>query len=185
MVGLCTSLSAQSRKEARWASALLALEKSDFAVQYKAIKDTIESQVAEFHFYKSSLTPDQIAEVRKAYELSVAEFDKILNEVKVGFTDPHKRDLIADHADYYSRMLSGNLNDALKYYNTTCKSKIDLYVDNEKGVLGLMEIGILITLGKEIWSLWDQNNKKSREMSAQYFEEHFSGKFRFKKWEHY
>ena len=178
-------LSAQSKKEAKWSESLLALEKSDFTVQYTAIKDSIEQQIADFHRKKAELSPEEIADVRKGYELSVAEFEKILVHIRDGFTDPKKRALITQNADYFSKMLESDLNGALNYYNTTCKERIDSYIDQSQGAIGLMEIGILITLGKELWSLWDQKQKRAAEMSAKYFEDHFMSNHRFKKWEHY
>lgn len=179
------SLSAQSKREAKWDEAIQALEKSDFTVKYTSIKDSIESQVADFHRHKTSCRPEEIATVKKGYEQSIEQFDKILNRIKEDFSDPKTREFIARNPDRFSTYLEAELNNALTYYNTNCKSRIDEYVENSTGALGLMELSLVIALGKELWSLWSEKQAKTKGMSSKYFEDHFISQHRLKKWEHY
>jgi hypothetical protein len=183
--GIATSLCAQPGKHPKWDTALLALEKSDFVVQYSAIKDTIELQIADFHRQKSGLRPEEIAAVKKGYEQSVEQFNKVLNLIKEDFTDPSYRSFMADHPDRFSATLEAELNNALTFYNNNCKSKIDQYVPHGHASLGLMEVGMLITLGKELYKIWSERQAKAKEMSGSYFEERFVSKYRLKKWDHY
>ncbi len=185
MMGVSISLSGQSGREAKWNEAILALEKSDFTVKYTSIKDSIESQVADFHRHKSSCRPEEVAAVKKGYERSVEQFDKILNRLKDDFSDPDTREYIAKSPDRFSIYLEAELNNALTFYNNNCKSKIDEYVDNSTGALGLMELGLVIALGKELWTLWSNKQAKMKGMSSKYFEDHFISQHRLKKWEHY
>lgn len=185
MIGTAAPLGAQSGKRAKRDAAIQALEKSDFTVTYSAIKDTIESQVADFHRKKSGLRPEEIASVKKGYEQSVEQFEKVLDRIKEDFSDPANRSYIASHPDRFSSYLQPELNNALTFYNSNCKNKIDEYVQNDYATLGLMEVGMLIAIGKELWTLWKDKQNKTRELNKKYFEERFASKYRLKKWDHY
>ena len=92
---------------------------------------------------------------------------------------------MTDHPYQFSSTLEAELNNALNFYNNNCKLKIDTYVEHDAAALGLMELGLLVTLGKELYKIWSDKQAKIKEMSGKYFEERFVTKYRLKKWDHY
>jgi hypothetical protein len=183
---LCPILvQAQGKKQQKWQTAIVALEKSDFTRRYVQIKDSIENQMTWFHRYKSQLSQEEIAEVRTAYLNSCDQFDRILNTIKTDFSDPKQRAYLEKNPDRFSNYLQAELNNALTAYNQGPKQLMDSYVRNDLGALGLMEISMIIALGKEIYSIYDNNKKKTAGMSEKYFEDHFVSKHKLKRWEHY
>ncbi len=186
VIGIIVFAAAQSKKEKKWRQAIDALEKSEFVIRYDSIKADIEAQVAEFQLKSGGIDPKDVAVVKKGYESSVVKFDRILDDLRQDFTNPDNREYIANHPDRFSRYLEGTLNDATQHYNNQCGQKIVELVELKENVaFGLMEVGMLITLGKELWSLWDNQSAKTNKMSGEYFEREFVTQHRIKRWEDY
>ncbi len=186
VIGVIYFAPAQSKREKKWRQAIDALEKSEFVLRYDSIKTAIEAQVADFQLKSAGLYPEDEALVKKGYESSVAKFDRILDDLKHDFTNPDTREYIANNPDRFSRYLEGTLNDATQHYNNHCGQKMaDLVELNNSTAFGLMEVGMLIALGKELWSLWENQSAKANKMSGEYFEREFVTQHRIKKWEDY
>jgi hypothetical protein len=185
-LAFAASSTAQSgRKKAKWDEAILSMQKSEFAIKFQTQKDSIEARIAWFQRNKEGLTAEEIADIKKGYELSVEQYENVLQFVKESFTITSKRKFMSEYPDSYSKLLERDLNEAQQYYKNSCEYLIDVYTNNQNGALGLIEVAMLVTLGKELWSIWQEEKKRTEEMSAEYFEENFISHYRFKKWEQY
>lgn len=189
IIHLCLSITiyGQSKKEKKWDQAIASLNQSDFVEKYDELKMKIEEQVKEFHMKKNSsnVMPEEIAEVKKSYDESLVKFDGILEEIKKDFTDPQTRQIISKSPERFTRYLETEIDGAFVFYNNNCKRKIDMLVNSGVASIGLMEFGMLISLGKEVYGLFQQYRENTRKMSAEYFDKNFIKDHRLKRWEEY
>lgn len=184
--GIIFLTAAQSKREQRWQQAIDQLEKSDLVLRYDELKKTIEEQVAEFHVKKAPLHPDDVADVKKAYQTTVVKFDNLLDELKNAFLNPASRKEFAQNPDQFTHFMQVELNDAFTHYNNQCKQAMDALIEfDHPQAMGLMEISMMIALGKELWQLWENQSAKANKQASEYFERVFITQHRLKKWEDY
>lgn len=167
--------------------AIDALEKSAFMLQYDSVRSQIDLQLKSFHkeIDSGALRHEDIAIIKKGYENSTAEFNAILQELKMGFTDPDTRERIASKPDDYTHFLEYRLHNAVEAYNNNCAANIEMLTGNLNGLFGLLEFAMVIQLGKEIWSLIDGQKGKVRQMSGDFFEQQFVTRHKFRSWDQY
>ncbi len=176
---------AQSKQELKWQQTIDGLEKAEFIQSFTKAKESIEKQMTEFHRHKASLKAADVEEVKKGYEASVINFDKLLDDLKKDFLSKDTRKIMAQSPDRFTKYYNAELEESVRFYNNQCLSKADALVNASEGAFGLAEIQFLIGLGKEIYSLIEKNQERMAKMSSAYFEDHFVRKLRLKKWEQY
>lgn len=186
-VSIFSSLSAQSTKwEQRWQESIDALEQTEFIKEYKANKMVIERQLEDFVRQSATLHPEDVEAVRKSYVGSLAMYDKILDELKNDFTDTETQKYLAKNPDRYTQSLAWQLTNANEYYSDNVQQKIDRLINRSDGaMIGLMEVGLLISLTKEILGIIQAQKGKMKELRAAYFENNFLVHLRLKRWESY
>lgn len=182
-----TLLFGQNKQEKRWDAAIASLNQSDFVEKYDELKTKIEEQVKDFQVNSNSSTirPEDVLEVKKAYDETVVRFDAVLQEIKKSFTDPQTRQVISTSPERFTRYLESEIEVAFNYYNNNCKRKMDAVMPKITGAIGLMEFGMLITLGKEVYGIYKQYKENTKKMSGEYFDKNFVKQHQLKRWEEY
>ena len=123
-------------------------------------------------------------EFRKSYSATVERFDGVLEELRSDFMNPSRRQDLASHPD--TDHLQNKASEALQFYRNELKEKMDTYMGEDAPVaFGITEIGLLISVTKEILQLVDKWNAKMAEESGKYFEQNYLSKLRLKAWEEY
>jgi hypothetical protein len=179
------SLTAQTDKRtAKWQVTIDGLGKTEFIQKYTKAKEGIEAQVTEFHRNKATLNAADVEEVRKVYEATAANFDKLLDGLRNDFMSKESRMIMTKFPDRYSKTFNAELEDYTRLYKNNCQSRMDALVPST-GSFGIMEIQLFLTLGAEVIKIFDKWHDKIQKMSATYFEDHLIHNLRLKKWDSY
>ena len=173
-----------SKRQQKWRTTIEGLEKTEFVQKYSKAKERIESQITEFHRNKATHNAADVEEVHKGYEATVANFDKLLDDLKSNFMSKENRQMMAKFPDKYTKMYNAELEDIVRVYNNNCLVKMEA-LNPESGAFGLMDVGLIIQLGNELIKMIREQQNKIEKMSATYFEDNFVHKLRLKKWDAY
>ena len=185
LIGFATTAqNADSKRNQKWQTAIDGLEKTEFVQKYMKAKESIEAQVTEFHRSKATDNAADVEEIRKGYEATVANFDKLLDVLKTDFMSEDNRRIMAKFPERYSKTFNADLEENVRFYKNNCLAKMEA-LHPESGAFGLMEIQLIIGLGGELIKILDKWHDKIQKMSATYFEDHFIHKLRLKKWDAY
>lgn len=177
-------LAQPDKRAAKWQQTIDGLEKTAFIQKYTKAKEGIEAQVTEFHRNKAALNAADVEEVRKAYEATAVNFDKLLDGLKTDFMSKESRKLMTKFPDRYSKTFNAELEDNTRFYKNNCLVKMEALVPTS-GSFGLMEIQLFLSLGGEVIKIIDKWQDKVQKISATYFEDHFVHNLRLKKWDAY
>jgi hypothetical protein len=178
------SMAQTDKRTAKWQVTIDGLEKTEFVQKYIEAKGGIEKQLTEFHRNKATLNAADVEEIRKAYEATTANFDKLLDGLRNDFASKENRKMMTQFPDRYAKTFNAELGDNVKSYHNNCTVKMDALVPGT-GSFGLMEIQLFIGLGAELIKIFDKWQDKVNKIRATYFEDHFVHKLRLKKWDAY
>jgi hypothetical protein len=184
LMGFTANAQTESKRAQKWQAAIDGLEKTEFVQKYTKAKEGIESQMTIFQRNKSTLNAADVEEVRKGYEATMANFDKLLDGLKADFMSKESRKLMIKFPDRYSKTFNAELEDNVRFYKNNCFVKMEALVP-ESGAFGLMEIQLFISLGGEVIKIIDKWQDKILKISGTYFEDHFVRNLRLKKWDAY
>jgi hypothetical protein len=183
-IGYTSRAQSESKRNQKWQAAIDGLEKTEFVQKYTKAKEGIEAQVTQFHRNKATLNAADVEEVRKGYEATMANFDKLLDGLKTDFMSKESRKVMTKFPDRYSKTFNAELEDNVRFYKNNCFVKMEALVP-ESGSFGIMEIQLFISLGGEVIKIIDKWQDKVQKIGVTYFEDHFVHNLRLKKWDAY
>lgn len=183
-------LNAQSpRLTQRWDEAIESLRQSEFTIEFRKMKMRIEQDIAIFKVAaaEEQTAAADIEDIRKSYTLTAEKFDAVLEALKQGFTNPIARKTIAGNPAAQTESLRADLEAANQFYMNECFKPITELVPEyfKDRSFGLTEIGLLISLTKEVIELIGKEKQRINKLSGDYFEQHFISPLRLKAWEEY
>lgn len=179
-----SSVAQNDKRTVKWQTTIDGLEKTEFIQKYTKAKEGIEAQVTEFHRNKATLNAADVEEIRKGYEATVTNFDKLLDGLRNDFISKESRAMMTKFPDRYSKTFNAELEDNTRFYKNNCLVKMEALVPTS-GSFGIMEIQLLMTLGGEVIKIIDKWQDKVQKISSAYFEDHFVHNLRLKKWDSY
>ena len=173
------------QSERKMARIVHLIEQSDFTKKVLEDKKAIESDIAVFKRKQDQLqiSPEDIAEIKASYDASKIKFDRLLDDLKLDFSKKKVRNSIAKKPNEICNDLSVRYNQAIKYYNDTCRKKIESLIEADSGAFDPLLIITVIGISGETFRIFSEIRQAKIEAAMEYFERNYISDKRLKSWE--
>ena len=129
------------------------------------------------------ISPEDIAVIKSNYDESKIKFDHVLDELKSDFSNKEIRKEINERPNEYCENLMSDYNEALKFYNDTCRKKIEAFINADEGAFDPLIILTVIGITGETFQIFSAIKQARIEASMMYFERNYINGKRLKSWE--
>lgn len=176
-----TALSAQPNK--KLAPALGKFLNTEFMIKFHDLKLEAESAATKVIANEQKMKPNDVVNIRTAYNQTAQRANKILEGIKQDFLDPKKLKSIEGMPDLYSDGLKLRLIELQEFYSMHFQQTLaDATADQVDGSPLLFIITELINLSRGLTAYFAQMQREARMYSEDYLNQHLVKPHRWRYW---
>jgi hypothetical protein len=161
------------------------LENSEFTSNLILARNGIINATKTFKIKNQST--EEEAEIRKDYESLRVQINNMLVNLKEKLSQQEQRQKILSDTEYLDETIGNQLDAVRKFYDNHYRHKINKMIRSEYAALGLQEVGMLITIGNELYkAIARYIEKRNAAITQQYqscFETYYIANKRMPVWE--
>lgn len=164
--------------------ALQAFLDTDFMKKYKEIRLESESLVSTFKAHTAEFSPEDIAEVKKAYIRTADQFNALMLEIKKDLLDKQKIKYIKKYPDLYSASMELRLRDLQDEYTQTFERSVaEVTGSDAYSAIPIAAIISLVKLGIDLTNYLVRSGFESKKIKEEHLNIFLIEPYKFKDWE--